>query len=46
MLTYKAMYKFLDHGVHGQVLDFSGVITWGENMAAACCAKAANIRFG
>ena len=28
MVTYKAMYKFLDDGwVHGEVLDFPGVIT-------------------
>lgn len=32
MLTYKAMYKFLDDGVHGEVLDFAGVITCGENL--------------
>ncbi len=32
MLTYKAMYKFLDEGVHGEVLDFPGVITWGANL--------------
>jgi hypothetical protein len=24
MLTYKAMYKFLEHGVHAEVLDFPG----------------------
>lgn len=35
MLTYKAMYKFLDDGVHGQVLDFPGVITSGENLEQA-----------
>lgn len=35
MLTYKAMYKFLDDGVHGQVLDFPGTITWGENLEEA-----------
>ena len=28
MLTYKAMYKLLDEGVHAEVLDFPGVITW------------------
>lgn len=33
MLTYKAMYKFLEGGVHGEVLDFPGVITCGENLA-------------
>ncbi len=32
MLTYKAMYKFLDEGVHGEVLDFPGVITWGADL--------------
>ena len=32
MLTYKAMYKFLDEGVHAQVLDFPGVITWGADL--------------
>ena len=32
MLTYKAMYKFLDDGVHGEVLDFAGVITCGQNL--------------
>ncbi len=35
MLTYKAMYKFLDDGVHGEILDFPGVITWGENLEEA-----------
>ena len=32
MLTYKAMYKFLDEGVHGEVLDFAGVITCGKTL--------------
>ena len=32
MLTYKAMYKFLDDGVHGEVLDFAGVLTCGKNL--------------
>ncbi|MEA3356253.1 MAG: hypothetical protein U9Q23_02770 [Candidatus Bipolaricaulota bacterium] len=32
MLTYKAMYKYLDKGIHGEVLDFPGVITWGEDL--------------
>jgi predicted RNase H-like HicB family nuclease len=32
MLTYKAMYKFLDDGVHGEVLDFPGVITCGKEL--------------
>ncbi|CAN5828176.1 hypothetical protein BH20ACI4_BH20ACI4_02350 [soil metagenome] len=35
MLTYKAMYKFLDEGVHGEVLDFPGVITFGNNLNEA-----------
>lgn len=35
MLTYKAMYKFLDHGVHAEVLDFPGTITQGENLREA-----------
>ena len=34
MLTYKAMYKYLDEGVHAEVLDFPGVIpgvlTWSR----------------
>jgi predicted RNase H-like HicB family nuclease len=32
MLTYKAMYKFLPEGVHGEVLDFPGVITCGKDL--------------
>jgi predicted RNase H-like HicB family nuclease len=32
MLTYKAMYKFLDDGIHGEVLDFAGVITCGKTL--------------
>jgi predicted RNase H-like HicB family nuclease len=32
MLIYKAMYKYLDEGVHGEVLDFPGVITWGGDL--------------
>jgi predicted RNase H-like HicB family nuclease len=32
MLTYRAMYKFLDDGVHGEVLDFPGVITCGKEL--------------
>lgn len=32
MLTYKAMYKFTDDGVHGEVLDFPGVITCGGDL--------------
>ncbi len=32
MLTYKAMYKFLDEGVHGEVLDFPGTISFAEDL--------------
>lgn len=32
MLTYKAMYKFPEDGVHGEVLDFAGVITCGKDL--------------
>lgn len=35
MLTYRAMYKFLDEGVHAEVLDFPGVITCATNLEEA-----------
>ena len=35
MLTYKAMYKFLDGGVHAEVLDFPGVISFGADLQEA-----------
>ena len=35
MITYKAMYKFLDNGVHAEVLDFPGVLTCGANLDEA-----------
>jgi predicted RNase H-like HicB family nuclease len=35
MFTYRAMYKFLDQGVHAEVLDFPGVITSGVTLAEA-----------
>ncbi len=35
MLTYKAMYKYLDEGVHAEVLDFPGVISFGETLEEA-----------
>jgi predicted RNase H-like HicB family nuclease len=35
MLTYKAMYKFLPEGVHGEVLDFPGVLTCGKDLDEA-----------
>lgn len=43
MLTYKAMYKFLDkEGVHAEVLDFPGTISFAENLdkARECLASA------
>jgi predicted RNase H-like HicB family nuclease len=35
MLTYKAAYRFLDEGVHAEVLDFPGVITAGSDLEEA-----------
>ena len=35
MLTYKAMFKFVDGGVHAEVLDFPGAITCGQNLEEA-----------
>lgn len=35
MLSYKSMYKYLDEGVHAEVLDFPGVITWGADLDEA-----------
>ena len=35
MLSYKAVYKFLSDGVHGEVLDFPGVITCGRDLGEA-----------
>jgi predicted RNase H-like HicB family nuclease len=35
MFTYRAMYKFLDDAVHGEVLDFPGAITAGSNLEEA-----------
>jgi predicted RNase H-like HicB family nuclease len=35
MITYRAMYKFMDDGVHAEVLDFPGVITCGHDLAEA-----------
>jgi predicted RNase H-like HicB family nuclease len=34
MLTDKATYKHFDEGVHGEVLDFPGVITCGSDLEA------------
>jgi predicted RNase H-like HicB family nuclease len=35
MLTYKAMYKFLKDGVHAEVLDFPGAISFGADLEEA-----------
>jgi predicted RNase H-like HicB family nuclease len=35
MLTYKAMYKYVDGGVHGEVLDFPGTITFAHSLEQA-----------
>jgi len=32
MLIYKAAYKFLEDGIHAEVLDFPGVITCGKRI--------------
>lgn len=32
MLVYKASYKYLDDGIHGEVVDFPGVITCGRTI--------------
>ena len=33
MITYKAMHKYLDEAVHGEVLAFPGVITCGRDLS-------------
>jgi predicted RNase H-like HicB family nuclease len=35
MIAYRAMFKFLDDGVHAEVLDFPGVITSGRDVDEA-----------
>ena len=35
MITYRAMYKFLDDGVHAEVMDFPGVISCGKDLDEA-----------
>ena len=35
MLVYKAMFKYLDEGVHGETLDFPGAITHGKDLSEA-----------
>jgi len=34
-LTYRAMYKYLDDGIHAEVLDFPGVITCAADIEEA-----------
>jgi predicted RNase H-like HicB family nuclease len=35
MLTYKAMYQFIDERVHAEVLDFPGAISFGKDLNEA-----------
>jgi predicted RNase H-like HicB family nuclease len=35
MLTYKAMFKFVEGGVHAEVMDFPGVFTCGKDLEEA-----------
>lgn len=35
MLTYRAMFKMLDDGVHAEVLDFPGAISCGSDLDEA-----------
>ena len=35
MLTYRAMYRYLDAGIHAEVLDFPGVITCAADIEEA-----------
>ena len=35
MLTYRAMYKYVDDSVHAEVLDFPGVISCGSDLEEA-----------
>ncbi len=35
MLTYKAMYRYIDNGVHARVLDFPGAISSGADLEEA-----------
>ena len=35
MLVYKAMYKTIDEGVHAEVLDFPGAISFGADLEEA-----------
>jgi len=44
MMTYNAMYKFLDNGVHGEVLDFPGTITFATSLKKARSSLAKALR--
>lgn len=35
MLTYRAMYKYVEGGVHAEVLDFPGAISCGSDLDEA-----------
>ena len=35
MLTYKAMFKYVSGGVHAEVMDFPGVISFGADIEEA-----------
>lgn len=35
MLAYKAIYQFVDGGIHAEVLDFPGVLTCAETLPEA-----------
>jgi hypothetical protein len=35
MITYRAMYKFLPDGVHGEVMDYPGAMTCGADLSEA-----------
>ncbi|MBF0524445.1 MAG: hypothetical protein HQK56_05040 [Deltaproteobacteria bacterium] len=35
MLTYKAMYRFVDQGVHAELLDIPGTIIFGPDLREA-----------
>jgi predicted RNase H-like HicB family nuclease len=35
MLVYKAIFKYVDGGVHAEALDFPGAITFGHDLAEA-----------
>ncbi len=35
MITYKVMYKYLPEGIHAEVLDFPGAISFGKTIEEA-----------